>query len=51
MVAENPLLLRLVRLLAVQDVDDYLGSEAASQVAPEPERPNPVPLPDLDKAA
>jgi hypothetical protein len=49
--AENPLLLRLVRLLAAQDVDDYLSREAAPQAAPEPERPNPVPLPDMDKAA
>jgi hypothetical protein len=49
--AENPFLLQLVRLLAVQAVDDYLCPEAAPDAAPEPERPNPAPLPDMVRAA
>ena len=47
----TPAVERLVRLMAVQAVDDYLTEEAAPDKAPEPERPNPVPLPDMDKAA
>lgn len=47
----SPAVERLVRLMAVQAVDDYLTEEAAKSQATEPERPNPVPLPDMDKAA
>lgn len=41
----------LVEALAKQAVADYLAPEAAPGNAPDPERPNPAPLPALDKAA
>lgn len=41
----------VIACLARIAVDDYLRAQAAQQQAPEEERPNPVPLPAMDRAA
>lgn len=41
----------LVAALAKIAVDEHLAAQAASQQAQAEDRPNPVPLPDLGKAA
>lgn len=41
----------LIEALARQDVEDYLREQAANDAAPGEDRPKPVPLPDMDKAA
>jgi hypothetical protein len=43
----RPLILVLARIA----VEDYQRPEAAPEAAPSEERPNPVPLPDLQRAA
>lgn len=47
----NEPLRTVIACLARIAVEDYLRSEAANQQAPDGERPNPVPLPDLGRAA
>ena len=42
---------RLVRALAQAAVDEYLTEQAALRRGSAGERPNPVPLPDVEKAA
>lgn len=41
----------LIEALARLDVADYLREQAAAGKDPQPERPQPVPLRDMDKAA
>ena len=47
----NPELATLIDALARQDVEDYLREQAANEAAPGEDRPQPVPLRDMDKAA
>jgi hypothetical protein len=49
--AEPTPIRRVIACLARIAVEDYLRPEAAPEAAQEPERPNPVPLPDMDRAA
>lgn len=46
-----PPILRLIDLLAQQAVEDYLTGKVGPDAAPVADRPNPAPLPDLDRAA
>lgn len=41
----------LIDALARQDVEDYLRAQAAAANDSSDPRPQPVPLPDMDKAA
>lgn len=49
--ALDPSLRLLIGVLAQIAVEDYLRAEAAPEAAQDAERPNPVPLPDLQRAA
>jgi hypothetical protein len=48
---ENTPMDRLVRALAQAAVNEYLTEEAALRQGLSANRPNPVPLPDLEQAA
>jgi hypothetical protein len=51
MTALDPALLPWIDALARQVAQDYLTAEAAPEAADAAQRPNPVPLLDLDNAA